>query len=528
MRSMLRAAFAGLCFVLTGVPAQAQTAATERLYLVFVVDGLRPDSITRDDTPNLFRLREEGVFYINGHAVFPTVTRANATALATGTYPGKNGVLGNTQYVSEVDAAHAFSNDDHKNLLKLDAATGGQMVLVPSLAEILAARGLRFAVVSSGSTGSALLLNPKASSGVGVDVNQDFTPGSVVAFPATVNAEIIRRFGTGPAKGGARDAFDANVEWAERVLAEYVIPELRPNVVVNWLTEPDHTQHAFGAGSPEARSVIQNSDRQIGVVLQKLSALGMMDRTDIFVVSDHGFGYDSYGVDITGELIKAGLKAGPDSSDVVVASSGYSVLLHVQNRERERIARIVAFLQQQPWIGVTFTAGAGEATHEGMVPGTFSLELIHMQNARRGPDIVFTFPWSSALNPFGVPGIDTAVAGATGPLTRGSANHGSMSPWNVRNTFLLWGADFKRRTVVRVPASNVDVTPTILALLGIEDVPGLDGRVLREALKDGPDEEQVAIETRTLTTGSNGYKAALQITTVGEQRYIDKSWRVAP
>jgi predicted AlkP superfamily pyrophosphatase or phosphodiesterase len=91
MRSMFLAAFAGLCFLLISVPAQAQTAAAERLCLVFVVDGLRPDSINREDTPNLFRLREEGVFYINGHAVFPTVTRANATALATGTYPGKNG-----------------------------------------------------------------------------------------------------------------------------------------------------------------------------------------------------------------------------------------------------------------------------------------------------------------------------------------------------------------------------------------------------------------------------------------------------
>jgi len=55
-----------------------------RLVIVFVVDGLRPDSITAEDTPTLFRLRAEGVDFADSHAVFPTVTRVNAAALATG------------------------------------------------------------------------------------------------------------------------------------------------------------------------------------------------------------------------------------------------------------------------------------------------------------------------------------------------------------------------------------------------------------------------------------------------------------
>src|ERR1700730_3735095 len=53
-----------------------------RLNLVFVLDGLRPDSINPDDTPNLHKLRLEGVNFLNGHSVFPTVTRVNATAIA--------------------------------------------------------------------------------------------------------------------------------------------------------------------------------------------------------------------------------------------------------------------------------------------------------------------------------------------------------------------------------------------------------------------------------------------------------------
>jgi len=78
------------------------SAGRATLNLVLVLDGLRPDAITPDETPNLWRLRREGVDFPNGHAVFPTVTRVNATAVSTGTYPDRNGILGNRIYVRAV------------------------------------------------------------------------------------------------------------------------------------------------------------------------------------------------------------------------------------------------------------------------------------------------------------------------------------------------------------------------------------------------------------------------------------------
>ena len=59
-----------------------------KLSIVFVLDGLRPDNVNATDTPNLFRLRQQGVNFVNGHAVFPTVTRVNSPSIATGYYPG--------------------------------------------------------------------------------------------------------------------------------------------------------------------------------------------------------------------------------------------------------------------------------------------------------------------------------------------------------------------------------------------------------------------------------------------------------
>jgi predicted AlkP superfamily pyrophosphatase or phosphodiesterase len=484
-----------------------------RLVLVVVVDGLRPDSITAEDTPTLFRLRAEGVDLVNSHAVFPTVTRVNAAAIATGTQPGTNGLVGNQMFVRAVDARRAFDTGNYRNLLTLDEVTGGRVLLVPTVAERLHARGLALAGVSSGSTGSAFLLNPKSPAGIGALINGYLDPGKTVAYPAAVSDAILGRFGPAPVKvpGGAR--FDASVNWTQRVLREYVLPDLAPDVVINWLTEPDHSQHHVGVGSPAAREALRNGDREIAQVLAGLDA----GSTSVLVVSDHGFTTNSAGVDVTGALTEAKLKAAADSTDVILASSGQAVALHVDGHDADRITRLARFIQAQDWGGVIFAAGS--------VEGAFPLELIHVANRERSPDLLFTFPWTSRRNAFGVPGTDLANVSAGGaPYV---SDHGSMSPWNVRNTFLAWGAGVKKGVTVGVPAGNVDVTPTVLALLGIDGETGLDGRVVTEALEGGPDPERVAVETRIDTVAAGPYHAALQISTVDGRSYVDKSWRIS-
>lgn len=522
----------GLCLITRPSVAAEPLASKAKLNLVFILDGLRPDSINREDTPNIYRLRQQGVNYINGHSVFPTVTRVNTAAISTGTYPGTNGILGNSMYVREVNPTRSFSTADYANLSKLDEVTGGKMILVKSLAELLEARGVKFTAVSSASNGQALLLNPRAPQGVGILVNGYIEPGKRVAYPAKVNREILSRFGPAPRKTNRTDSEQASVNWTMEVLREYVIPELKPDVVLAWMSEPDHTQHVLGVGSPEARGALKNDDRNIGLILKKLESLGLLERTNIFLVSDHGFGLSVFRVNVDRALIKAGLKAGRDSDDVVSASSGGAVLLHVKDHNPERIKQIVRFLQSQKWIGAVFTAGnspSGGGTALGSCEGTFSLELIHMFNRERGPDIVLTFPWNSSKNAFGVPGTDYSYTRrATGPMRGSFSNHGSMSPWDVHNTFIVWGIDFKHGAIVRVPAGNADIAPTLLALEAAGDTKNLEGRVLLEAMNGGPDQEQVPQTTRIYSTqtAEEKYKAVIAVTEVGKQSYIDKSWRV--
>ena len=232
MRGLMSRATLALASLLAvaaaSVPADAGRAT---LNMVLVLDGLRPDAITAEETPNLWKLRREGVNFINSHSVFPTVTRVNAAAIATGTWPGRNGMVGNSIYVRAVDPRHAFSNDDHKILLRLDEVTGGGMVLTKSLGEILQESGRRLVTVSSGSTGSALLTNPRAPRGVGALIDGYWQPG--VALPQSVSDEVLARFGPPPVRGGASEPQDSSVAWTQRVLRDYVLTDLKPDVVIS-------------------------------------------------------------------------------------------------------------------------------------------------------------------------------------------------------------------------------------------------------------------------------------------------------
>jgi arylsulfatase A-like enzyme len=100
----------------------------------------------------------------------------------------------------------------------------------------------------------------------------------------------------------------------------------------------------------------------------------------------------------------------------------------------------------------------------------------------------------------------------------------------VHNAFFAWGVDFKHGATVHLPVSNVDVTPTLLALGFDHDstLPRFDGRAITEAFVDGPDEEQIPLQTKTYVTATpdGRYRAALQVSEVEGQRYIDKSWHI--
>jgi len=87
---MMKTLVAAAIVLALAVPVAPQTPLPT--HLVIVVDGLRPDYVTPDVMPRLAGLGQRGIVFTAHHAVFPTVTRVNASSFVTGAYPEAHGL----------------------------------------------------------------------------------------------------------------------------------------------------------------------------------------------------------------------------------------------------------------------------------------------------------------------------------------------------------------------------------------------------------------------------------------------------
>src|SRR6266446_4816445 len=73
-------------FLPAPIVSGTKSAPNDRHVVVVVWDGMRPDFVSERNTPALWKLAREGVIFRNHHAVYPSATNVNGTALSTGVY----------------------------------------------------------------------------------------------------------------------------------------------------------------------------------------------------------------------------------------------------------------------------------------------------------------------------------------------------------------------------------------------------------------------------------------------------------
>ena len=270
------AAVAALSAAGASPPADAPDPATHT-HLVIVVDGLRPDYVTPDLMPRLVRLGRRGIVFNAHHAVLPTVTRVNASSIATGAYPETHGLLGNTVYIPAVNATRGIDAGSREILEAIERASG-PLLTAPSLGEILQQSARKILVVSSGTSGAALLLNHTV--GNGTIIHHEFTR------PAEFGAHVVETLGPPPAHALPNAAQNRRAVDAYLTLG---LQELHPDVTVMWISDPDTTAHTKGIGSASTRESLRLVDAEIGRIEDALQSKGLADRTNLLVTSDHGF-----------------------------------------------------------------------------------------------------------------------------------------------------------------------------------------------------------------------------------------------
>jgi arylsulfatase A-like enzyme len=168
------------------------------------------------------------------------------------------------------------------------------------------------------------------------------------------------------------------------------------------------------------------------------------------------------------------------SSGLVISANGGSAYINVLpagNPDVATVKKVVQFLQSREEIGAIFVAGK-----HGAIDGTLSLDKVRLEGAgtgKRQPDIVLSYTWDDQQAVQGMPGIEFEDA----QNNRGM--HGSFSRVDVHNTLLASGPDFRAKFQDVLPSGNVDVAPTVAAILGLQLDAAADGRPLYEALKNG-------------------------------------------
>jgi arylsulfatase A-like enzyme len=452
--------------------------------------------------PRLSRLADDGVRFTKHHSVFPTVTRVNASSITTGAYPERHGLLGNAVFFPRVDPKAGLDTSNRDHLLRIQEKESS-LLDVPDLGSIFSAAGRTVLVASSGSTGSAHLLNHRAgSSGTkGGILHTEYTS------PPELHARVLERLGAPPA---AAEPDAGRNRWIVDALLEVGLEQFHPDVVILWLSDPDSTAHERGIGAAQSEDALRRVDAELGRLLDELARREL--RTNVFVTSDHGFSTHRAPPDLGSVFAKFRGTAADGDPDLVFAGQA----VYDRTGSPERVRRMVEALQAQTGVGALFTSPASPGDLRGSVTGTLSFDVARWGHPRAGA-ILVSPDWSDQKNERGWPG----TAASTGV-----AGHGSSGRWDIHATLIAAGPDLRARVVSEWPSANVDLAPTLCRLAGIEVPASMQGRVLEEALADAgartPDREPTTSVVRVENqVGTIRYSLSGHFSEVAGSRYLD-------
>jgi arylsulfatase A-like enzyme len=485
-------------------------AKPEHHVVVVVWDGMRPDFVSEQNTPGLWKLAREGTTFRNHHAVYPSATMVNGTAMVTGVYPSTSGIIANHVYRPDIDPHHAVDVELAPVVTKGDELSSEKYIAVPTIADLVERAGARSVIAAAKTVG--LLLDRQVGAGRGAGA----VPNRVTLFagqclPSATLAGLIEVLGPFPSAHLQQDS------WTTKALIDVLWKDGVPPLSILWLGEPDLTQHETAPGAPAALAAIKSADENLATVLAALDQRKARATTDVFVVSDHGFSTIRRSIDMRKILNDAGFaartefKGEPKPGDIMLAGNGGSVLFYVIGHDATVTRRLVEFLQQSDFAGVIFT--------KAPMDGTFGLDQAQIETDR-APDVVMAFRWYDSKNQFGVPG----MIDADWQRAAGKGTHATLSRFDMHNTLIAAGPDFKRGQTNDLASGNVDLAPTILQILGIKPPQKMDGRLLSEAMTVAmPSREPETKRIEAIKHFRSGrWRQSLQISRVGSTIYLDE------
>ncbi len=222
-----------------------QLFAQPNEYVILVsYDGFRWDYMNRGITPNLEKVKEEGVSPISLRSCFPTKTFPNHIAIATGMFPENHGIISN-------DFENPFTEENYRigdpKVVKESKWYQGEFIW-----ETLERNNIRTASY--------------------------FWPGSEISLEER-HPSIYKPY---EHKYPYYKRVDSLISWLQ-------LPEkVRPHFLTLYFDLTDTYGHKYGPNSKETNWAIASLDSITGYLVKCIDEIGLTDKVNLIFVSDHG------------------------------------------------------------------------------------------------------------------------------------------------------------------------------------------------------------------------------------------------
>lgn len=401
MWSLLAAAATGCT---TGTTDAGDTAAADdQIVILISFDGFRWDYPDREVSPHLSALAARGVRADGLIPSFPTKTFPNHYTLVTGLVPDHHGMVANTMWDPVFEARFSMSNRDE---VQNGRWWGGEPVWVTA-----ERHGLTTAPM--------------------------FWPGSEAEIGGVHASHWL------PFDGSMPQA--ARVQW---VLDRLDLPtDKRPSFLTLYFEETDIIGHNTGPDSEEILAAISSVDAALGLLVEGLESRGLLGRTNLVVVSDHG-------------MI-------PTSQDRVMFVDDY---VNLETARPVDWNPVLALWPEEEDVTAVYEALRHAHPHVSVFLKDSIPDRLEYGSHRRVAPIIGIADegWTITNHPY----FEQAPEAADG------GNHGfDHEARDMRGVFVAAGPSFRKDA--RVPAfRNVDVYPLLMRVLGLPAAPS-DGDLSR-------------------------------------------------
>ena len=211
-----------------------------------------------------------------------------------------------------------------------------------------------------------------------------------------------------------------------------------------------------------------------------------------------------------------------DGSDarLIVAANGGSDLVYVPSKDPAIVHQALDVLTGLDYVGGLFVDDA-YCPAPSACPGALPLSAIGLKGDTKLPTPAIVVAFKVYDRDAG--NLQTAVQISDTSLQEGQGMHGGLGRDSTWNNMAAIGPDFRKGFVDNAPVGNIDIAPTLAAILGLHIAPHgtLTGRVLTEAMPSGAAAPKGEPKVLVSAPTGDGHVTVLDTQTLGGRSYYD-------